>query len=170
MAVVLENIKENGLITLNNLVELAAYDLSELSGSNINDNGMYITDFDSKNWFNDSNFYLYFIRVESELAGFVVIRKIPEEDIYYLNHFFILRKYRRKNIGKEAAIKAFNLFVGRWRVSQFEWNIPAQIFWKKIINEYANDDYSEIRRKDNKGPAQEFTNFFVSGVKEGNDI
>ena len=170
MAIVLENIKEDGLITLNNLVELAAYDLSELSGSSINENGIYVVDFDSNNWFNDSNFHLYFIRVESELAGFVVIRKLPEEDAYYLNHFFILRKFRRKNIGKEAAIQAFNLFVGRWRVSQFDWNIPAQIFWKRVINEYVVDNYSENRRKDNKGPIQEFTNYFISDSKEGNDI
>ncbi len=48
------------------------------------------------------------------------------------------------------------------RVSQFDWNIPAQFFWRKVIKEYTNDRYIETRRKDNKGPVQEFTNFRVA--------
>lgn len=158
MAVTIEKIEENELNTLNKLVELAAYDLSELSGSDINENGLYVMNFDSRNWFEDANFHLYFIRVEGILVGFIAIRKILEENIIYLNHFFILRKFRRQKVGKEAAIKAFNLFSGKWRVSQFDWNIPAQIFWRKIVKEYSNDNFTEIRRKDNKGPSQEFTN------------
>ncbi|WP_164779397.1 GNAT family N-acetyltransferase [Paenibacillus kobensis] len=146
MAVTLESIDENELSILNNLVELAAYDLSELSGSDINENGLYVVNFDSRNWFEDANFHLYFIRFKGILVGFVVIRKLIEENVIFLNHFFILRKYRRQNIGREAAKKAFNLFTGKWRVSQFDWNIPAQIFWRKTIKEYLNDNPTEIRR------------------------
>ncbi|KRE45526.1 GNAT family N-acetyltransferase [Paenibacillus sp. Soil522] len=158
MEVTIVKIEENGLGSLNNLVELAAYDLSELSGNDINENGLFVTNFDSRNWYEDDNFHLYFIRVDGTLAGFVIIRMILEENIVYLNHFFILRKFRRQNIGKKAATEVFNLFAGNWRVSQFDWNIPAQIFWRKIINEYTNDNFTEIRRKDNKGPSQEFIN------------
>lgn len=43
MEVTIVKIEENGLGSLNNLVELAAYDLSELSGNNINENGLYVT-------------------------------------------------------------------------------------------------------------------------------
>ncbi|MCC2684244.1 MAG: acetyltransferase, partial [Paenibacillaceae bacterium] len=101
---------------------------------------------------------LFFIRVERELAGFVIIRHLVEEDVYYLNHFSILRKFRRKNVGKEAAIQAFNLYKGSWRVSEFDWNVPAQLFWRKVLKEYTDNQFEELRRKDNKGPMQEFTN------------
>jgi len=158
LSVSLERVNEEELITLNRLVELAAYDLSEFNGSNINEYGLFLSDFDSKSWFDNPNSSLYFIRVEGALAGFLIIKKIIEENIYYLNHFFILKRFRRKNIGKDAAIKAFNLLKGDWRVSEFDWNTPAQSFWRKVIKDYTNNKFSETRRKDNKGPAQEFTN------------
>lgn len=154
--VTLEKIEETGLSALNKIIELAAYDLSELSGTDINEAGIYVTNFDSRSWYEDSHFHLYFIRVNGMLAGFIVIRMLSEENIIYLNHFFILRKFRRKNVGKIAAISAFNLFAGNWRVSQFDWNIPAQLFWRKTINEYTSSNYSEMRRKDNNGPSQQF--------------
>jgi predicted acetyltransferase len=159
VAIELEKITEDGLIALKNLFELGAYDLSELSGANINENGMYLADNKFfKEWHEDPNYYLFFIRVDGSLAGFVVIKHIVEEDIYYLNHFFILRKFRKQNIGKQAAILAFDLFAGNWRVSEFDWNTPAQIFWRKVLTHYTNDKFTDTRRKDNKGPAQEFTN------------
>jgi predicted acetyltransferase len=161
MEVILENITEDKLGILRNLFELGAYDLSELNQSDINENGQFLSSLNHIYWHEDPNYDLLFIRVDGILAGFVVIKFIVEEDIYYLNHFFILRKFRRKNIGKEAAIMAFNLYAGNWRVSEFDWNLPAQIFWKKVIKDYTNNHYNETRRRDDKGPAQEFSNYNV---------
>lgn len=158
MAVVLEKVTEDGLMALKNLCELGAYDLSELNGINVNENGTYLKNNNCKNWYEDPIYDLYFIRVDEILAGFVIIKNMIEEDLYYLNHFFILRKFRKQYIGKEAAIMAFNLYVGNWRVSQFDWNTPAQIFWRKVVRDYTSDNYVETRRKDDKGPAQEFSN------------
>ncbi|WP_219838325.1 GNAT family N-acetyltransferase [Paenibacillus sp. R14(2021)] len=150
---------EERLGTLKNLFEFAAYDLSELSCTSINESGSYLLNLNVKDWIDDDNYDLYFIRANEELAGFVIIKRILEEDMYYLNHFFILRKYRGKQVGKQAAIKAFNTYHGNWRVSEFDWNTPAQIFWRKVIKAYTNDEFTENRRKDNKGPAQEFKNY-----------
>jgi Predicted acetyltransferase len=154
--VLLEKITEEGLDTLRNLIEFTAYDLSELNGSKIDEKGSYISNLNHRVWLDDPSYDPYFIRADRELAGFVIIKHITEEDVYYLNHFFILRKFRRNNIGKTAAIKSFNLYAGNWRVSEFDWNTPAQLFWRKVIKEYTQNNYCDIRRKDNKGPAQEF--------------
>ncbi|MDF2647623.1 MAG: hypothetical protein K0Q73_3428 [Paenibacillus sp.] len=62
-----------------------------------------------KEWFQNSNYEMLFIRADGGLAGFIVIKYITDEDVYYLNHFFILRKFRRKSVGREAANQAFNL-------------------------------------------------------------
>lgn len=167
MVVSLKRIPEEELNTLKNLLEFVAYDLSELNGANINEHGQYTTNLDIRIWFEDPNYKLFFVCVDNELAGFVVVRYLEEEKMYYLNHFFILRKFRRRNFGKEAAILTFNLYVGKWRVSEFDWNVPAQIFWSKVIKEYTNDNYIETRRKDNKGPAQEFENDCVCRLRDG---
>ncbi|RKN66067.1 GNAT family N-acetyltransferase [Paenibacillus ginsengarvi] len=156
--VTLEEVKEDGLGTLQKLLEFAAYDLSEFNRSKISENGSFIFNLDCRQWFEHSAYELFFIRANEELAGFVVIKRLAEEEVYYLNHFFILRRYRRTGIGKQAAIQAFNRYAGNWRVSEFDWNTPAQSFWRAVVKEYTNDTYREVRRKDNKGPAQEFCN------------
>jgi predicted acetyltransferase len=165
VAIQLERISSDGLDALNHLFELAAYDLSELSGANMNDNGRYLKGLDVRGWYDDSDYDLYFVRVDAVLAGFVVIKYLREEDTHYLNHFFILRKFRRQGVGMEAAILAFNMYIGNWRVSEFDWNRPAQLFWRKVIRAYTNNQFVETRRKDNKGPAQEFINYFQVGVE-----
>ncbi|WP_165279903.1 GNAT family N-acetyltransferase [Paenibacillus protaetiae] len=157
MNVQLEKITEDKISTLKRLVELAAYDLSELSGSKIDEKGSYITNLNLSAWVDDPNYEPYFIRADMELAGFVIIKHLTEEDVYYLNHFFILRKFRRNNIGTTAAIRTFDLYAGNWRVSEFDWNKPAQLFWRKVIKDYTQNNYVDIRRTDNKGPAQEFS-------------
>lgn len=158
MDISLESIPESQLFSLKNMFVLAAYDLSEFNNADIGEDGLYQIIFNFMDWYNDPNFYMYFIRVDGLLAGFVIVKRIKEEGLYYLNHFFILRKYRAMKIGQEAAFMTFNLFNGHWRVSEFDWNIPAQIFWNKVINRYTSNEFVETRRKDNKGPAQEFIN------------
>ena len=153
----LEKIEKNGISTLNHLVELASYDLSEWSGRNINENGLFVDNFNSQIWFEDDNFKPFYIRVEGNLAGFVIIRRIDEQ-LMYLNHFFVLRKYRRQSIGSQAAIQAFDRYPGQWRVNQFDWNIPAQNFWRRVIKDYTNDNYTETRNNDNNRISQQFIN------------
>ncbi|WP_164821437.1 hypothetical protein [Paenibacillus koleovorans] len=43
-------------------------------------------------------------------------------------------------------------------MSEFDWNTPAQDFWRKVVKDYTGDRYMEMRRKDGKGPSQEFCN------------
>ena len=47
-----------------------------------------------------------------------------------------MKKYRRKGVGKVASMKIFDMFPGGWEISQWKNNLPAQNFWKQIINEY----------------------------------
>lgn len=165
MDIELEKVTGEGRIALRHLFELAAYDLSELSGSDIHECGRFITNPAIIDWFDDPNYSPFFIRANGRLAGFVIIKYIVEEEIYYLNHFFVLRKYRNQHIGKQAASMAFDRFEGYWRVSQFDWNLPAQKFWRKVLASYTNGTYTETRRKDNKGPMQEFKADWSTPVK-----
>lgn len=44
-----------------------------------------------------------------------------------------MKKYRKKGIGKAAAMMIFDMFHGGWEVSQWINNVPAQNFWGKVI-------------------------------------
>ncbi|WP_454190911.1 GNAT family N-acetyltransferase [Paenibacillus sp. Marseille-Q7038] len=158
MDISLERVSEGQLISLKNLFVLAAYDLTEFNNADIGEDGLFQVIFNFMDWYTDPNYHMYFIRLDRSLAGFVIVKRIQDEKLYYLNHFFILRKYRAMKIGQQAAFITFDLFKGHWRVSEFDWNIPAQIFWKKVVSRYTSNEFIETRRKDNKGPAQEFTN------------
>lgn len=52
-----------------------------------------------------------------------------------------MKKYRRRGVGKEAAMKIFDMFPGGWEISQWANNLPAQKFWKQIVSEYTNGKY-----------------------------
>ena len=57
--------------------------------------------------------------------------------------FFIMKKYRRKGIGKSIAEQVFTIHKGQWQIYQKESNRPAQVFWRKIIADYTNGQFKE---------------------------
>ena len=71
-----------------------------------------------------------------------------------------MKKYRKEGIGKQAAFYLFDLFPGTWEVAELETNLPAQIFWRKVISEYTDNNYLEIRKDNWHGPIQHFTTTF----------
>lgn len=103
MDISLERVSEGQLISLKNLFVLAAYDLTEFNNADIGEDGLIQVTFNFMDWYTDPNYHMYFIRLDRSLAGFVIVKRIQEEKLYYLNHFFILRKYRAMKIGQQAA-------------------------------------------------------------------
>lgn len=55
-----------------------------------------------------------------------------------------------------AAKKAFESYNADWKVAPMENNAPAISFWRKVINEYTNNNYKERYREDLKKYFQEF--------------
>ena len=98
--------------------------------------------------------------VDDHYAGFALIRKITgcNEEYYSVAEFFIMKKYRQKNIGKQAAYEIFNMHKGIWHVFQHEQNQTAQKFWRNIIGEFTEGNYKELSRKESgvEGPCQRF--------------
>ncbi|WP_316047604.1 GNAT family N-acetyltransferase [Planococcus glaciei] len=104
----------------------------------------------------------FLIKVDGKLAGFALVREITSAELqtssyYKICEFFILRKYRKEGIGKQAAWYLFDLYPGTWEVAELETNLPAQKFWRNVIAAYTNHHYSEIWKTDWPGPIQRFT-------------
>ena len=145
--------------TLRNLIELYKYDFSEFDPDDVNENGLYDYMYLDHYWTEEDR-HPYFIRVEGLLAGFVLIREVGQIDstiIYSVAEFFVMKKYRKQGVGQYAAVELFNKYRGFWKVAQIESNIPAQIFWRKTIERYTNNNYQEIREDDWEGPIQTFS-------------
>ncbi|MEK8131011.1 GNAT family N-acetyltransferase [Paenibacillus filicis] len=145
--------------TLRNLIELYKYDFSEFDPEDVNESGRYEYMYLDHYWTEEGR-YPYFIREEGALAGFVLVREIGtinEIPVYSIAEFFVMRKYRGRGIGRHAAFELFDSFRGIWKVAQVEANKPAQIFWRKTIEQYTGNQFQEVREDDWEGPIQLFS-------------
>lgn len=126
------------------MMELYNYDFSEFSDDDINEYGYFGYEYIDAYW-NEEGRHPFFIRVDGKLAGLVLVRSCSEysnlSNAHNIAEFFVMKKYRHKGVGKVASMKIFDMFKGGWEISQWANNLPAQNFWKKIINEYSNGKY-----------------------------
>ncbi len=142
---------------LRNLMELCQHDYSEYNEANVDEHGLFGYRYLDHYWTEERRHPL-FIRVAGHLAGFALVRQ-TDEAVYEMAEFFILRKYRRQGIGRDAAHRIFARFPGRWQVAQEACNLPAQAFWRTVIAAYTGGQYTETTRQVNarwQGPMQEF--------------
>ncbi|WP_372633712.1 GNAT family N-acetyltransferase [Cohnella sp.] len=136
------------------------YDFSEFEPADVNENGLYEYMYLDHYWTEESR-HPFFIRVNDKLAGFALVREIgnneQEYKVFWMAEFFIMKKYRKSNVGRTVAQRLFQDFSGIWKVAQIESNVPAQIFWRKTIEQFTNGNYEEIRQEDWDGPIQTFS-------------
>ena len=133
---------------LANLLEKYDYEFSQYDGRDVNKLGLYGYKYLDYYWV-EENRWAYFIEVDGKLAGFVMINNYSEaEDIetdYSVAEFFVMYKYRRKGIGKQAFFMAADLHRGKWQLRRHPKNIGSVYFWDNAVNEYTKGDYKIIK-------------------------
>ncbi len=155
---------------LRNLLELYIYDFSEYTGDDLDEHGYFGYDYLDRYW-TEAGRFPFLVKVLGKLAGLVLVRDVDEDGIlvHHMAEFFILRKYRRRSAGRQAACQAFDRFPGLWHVSELAENLPAIAFWRKIIHQYTGGNLTEIPNHDKDGPMQVFTSPGV-GDQESLDL
>lgn len=153
MDILLQEIKKEDTNVLFQLFQLFSYDTSEFSEKDIERDGCF-HGYDVSEYTTSSNYISYFIKANERIAGFAVVR--IEEDLIYLRHFWVSRKYRKKGIGTKAAFMIFDTCQDKFRVSTMDFNKPAIEFWRKVCGRYTDECFDELRRSDDKGPQFEF--------------
>lgn len=126
------------------MMELYNYEFSAFSNDDINEYGFYGYDHIDDYW-NEKGRFPYLIRVDGKIAGFALICPHcdyrEEADARCFGEFFVMLKYRRMGVGKQVATQLFDLHRGHWEVCYWKNNVPAGLFWKKVIEEYTNEHY-----------------------------
>ncbi len=143
---------------LRNLLQLCLHDYTEFNGEDVDEHGLFKYDYLDAYWVEPGR-YAYLVRLDGKLAGFVLVGQLdPSKEAYLISEFFILRKYRRKGLGRQVAFWIFNHFPGEWLVSQETCNLSAQAFWRRIIADYTAGAFIDGFRKDYDwtGPTQFF--------------
>lgn len=89
--------------------------------------------------------HAFLIKVDGQLAGFVLINKVgstPDVD-WNMGEFFIISKFQGKGIGSKVAEQIFNQFPGVWETSQIPENQAAIDFWNKVITQYSKGQFEK---------------------------
>lgn len=131
---------------IENLYPLYLHDLSEFLDTDVDDQGRFIAAGALDQWWERDALHPFLIRVDGRPAGFAFVCGAPHVSKgrdYRLNEFFILRKHRRRGVGRAAAIMVFDRFQGDWELAWIPENLPAASFWPRVVAEYAPDSCRE---------------------------
>ena len=148
--IALIEVKETEKAVLRQLMELYAYDFSEYDDNDVNEHGLFGYTYFDHYWTEDSR-HPFFIKVDGNFAGFVLVNEycyvVKEPGTKSIAEFFVMRKYRRRGVGKAVAIQVFEKFPGKWEIIQHEENEPSKLFWEEIIREYMKGHYRKEKVK-----------------------
>jgi predicted acetyltransferase len=158
MEISIERVPADQAQVLRNLMELYQHDHAEFEDAELDDNGLYGYKFMDHYW-TEPGRHPFLIGAEGRIAGFALVRDSTNtgDGRNHLAEFFIVRKYRRRGIGRTAAHRIFDMFPGAWSVGQVERNLPAKAFWRSIISDYTDGRFEETTDPNwGKGPVRVF--------------
>ena len=92
-----------------------------------------------------SDRHAFLVKVDDELAGFVLINKVgstPDVD-WNIGEFFIISKFQKKGVGSYAAEQVFDQFPGIWETSQIPENKAAIEFWDRVVSRYSHGQFEK---------------------------
>jgi len=76
--------------------------------------------------------------VNCRLAGLILVKRGSEvsgnEEAWDISEFFILRGYRKRGVGTQAARLIWKHLPGQWEVRVMESNVTALRFWGTAIS------------------------------------
>jgi predicted acetyltransferase len=102
----------------------------------------------------------FWIRQDGALAGFALaMRGSPvTDDPSHLDvaEFFVLRRYRRSGIGRDAAFALFDHLRGHWVVRVSKGNARGSAFWPLVIAEYTGGAFTVSEKPGNPHPQRVF--------------
>jgi predicted acetyltransferase len=131
--------------TLQNLFEHYLHDMAEWFQFDYAPNGRYGHD---PALYRDKGDEVWFAYLADTPIGFAIVGSAAA---------FVVRRYRRRGVGRELARRIWDAYPGTWLVRVFQGNVPAIPFWRGAIAEYSDRDYREEVRSVRDRPWSYFT-------------
>ena len=129
-----------------NLARFYVYELSAFAGWPCPEDGLYACRDLGGYWGPDGAAFA--LRVEGALAGFALVdRPSPLGGAeHWMGEFFVTLPWRRRGVGRQAALEVFRRLPGTWQVGQIPGNAPAIAFWRRVVDEAAGGRFAEEER------------------------
>jgi predicted acetyltransferase/predicted GNAT family acetyltransferase len=134
--------------TIQNLGRFYVYEMSRYCGFlptwDVPSNGLFEC-IDLSSYCEKPDRYAFLVKVDDELAGFVLINKVGSTPIvdWNIGEFFIVSKFQGKGVGSYVAEQVFNQFPGVWETSQIPENKAAIEFWNKVVSRYSHGQFEK---------------------------
>lgn len=134
-------------LPLYRMLELYQHDLSDIYPQDLDAHGEYGYALDR--YFSPGARHAFVGLVGGHFAGFALADGTPGavkvgSTGHWMEQFFVLKKYRRSGFGTALARAAFEACPGDWEVGQMAMNLPAQVFWRRVIGEATGGRYVEL--------------------------
>jgi predicted acetyltransferase len=125
------------------MLELYQHDLSDVWDQDLDSHGEYGYALDR--YWRSPACKPFVFKVMGKYAGFALVDDSVSlaGNQLWMAQFFVLKKYRRRGVGSEAARQVFEQVRGRWEVGQMPKNLSAQAFWRRVIGEYTGGRFVE---------------------------
>lgn len=130
-------------LPIQRMLELYQHDLSDIWDQDLDCHGEYGYALDR--YWDTEGFHPFVATADGKYAGFALVNQAVRigTEGYWMDQFFVLKKYRRQGIGRSLAKSVFAAVPGRWEVGQMPDNLPAQAFWRSVISEYTGGAFKE---------------------------
>ncbi len=148
MNIILKKVEETQKEILYRLLQYSLFEESLNDQNDMNEDALFEYPW-FENYFTEKDREACFIKEQGSerLLGFVMINTYMQKSScgHSIAEFMILPKFRRKKIGKKAAIMCFEKYLGNWEVSPSCGSEQAYLFWKNVIDEYTgkNNKYED---------------------------
>lgn len=140
--------------TIQNMARFYVYDMSRYCGRlpgaldwSCPEDGLYEC-FDLKPYFVEPDRHAFFIKVDSEKAGFVLVNKLgstPDVD-WNVGEFFIVAKFQGTGLGEEIGKQLCDRFPGVWEAAAMPENTASLHFIRKVVERYTNGAFIEKKK------------------------
>lgn len=125
------------------MLELYQHDLSDIWEQDLDPRGEYGYELDR--FWADPACHPFVALVGGRYAGFALVDRAAKvgDVAYWMDQFFVLKKYRRAGVGRALANEVIGQLPGRWEVGQMTANEGARVFWRRVIGDFTGGDYTE---------------------------
>ena len=131
--------------TIQNMARFYVYDRTKYMGWECPENGLFEC-IDFKHYFENSDERAFLIRVDNEIAGFVLLDRVHllEPVDWNMGEFFVLTKFQGTGVASKVAREIFKTHKGKWSVAVMPENLKAVKFWRKSIIEASRGKFTEV--------------------------
>jgi predicted acetyltransferase len=134
---------------IDSLMQLYCHDASEWYPIDLEADGTLMGRYKVRpvaRFWTEANQHPFLIFVDDALAGFAVVDSevVDTDSQWGIGYFFIVRRFRKRGVGRRAAHELFRRFIGRWEVYELVANVNAISFWRAAIAEFSCGAFKEL--------------------------